>query len=80
MGFFDNAIKWVGHEADNISDDFKYGVNTVGGVVKNTENSFSDIVSMPLIILSVGVAFFLYKSDAGQVADAAKNIAPLAMG
>lgn len=69
----EGGFKWVGNEVNDVVDDatgaVKYGVNTGKEVIEHTENSFSGIISMPLLLIAGGVALFLFNSNAGQVPD-----------
>lgn len=77
MGFLDSVEKWGDNILDGVENTFKWGVKQGENTIVKTENTFSGIISTPLLILSVGVALFLWNSNAGQVAEASKNIAPL---
>jgi hypothetical protein len=89
MGFFDNVwddikdgASKVEHFGENVvdkaSDTFKWGVKQGENVIDKTEGNFTSIISLPLLLIAGGVAFFLYNSNAGQVAEVAKTVAPVA--
>lgn len=69
--------KWLGDVADDVGDGVKFIVGSGKDIVEHTEDTFSSIVSLPLLILGVGVAVFLMRSNAGQVAEASGNIAKI---
>lgn len=86
MGLWDK-IKSAGNSLEKWGDNLisggentvKWGVDQGKDVIEHSEDSFTNVISTPLLILAVGVAFFLYNSNAGQVAEASKNIGPLMM-
>lgn len=80
MGFLDNAEKWFSNREKDVENTFKWGVNTGVGVITHTEDSVTGIISTPLLILSIGVAFLLYRSNLGQVAEISKNVGPMVAG
>lgn len=56
----EGGFKWVGNEISG-------GVNAGKEVIEHTEDAFSGIVSLPLILIAGGIALFLFNSNAGQV-------------
>lgn len=79
MGFLDSAEKFLGEAVSDIGGGLKWGVKNAEGFAEKTEGGFTSFLSGPLIIISVGLAYMLYNSNVGQVADATKNVAPLMM-
>lgn len=77
MGFLDNAEKWFGDREKDLEGTFKWGVGQGVSVIKNTEDSVTSVISTPLLVLSVGVAFLLYRSNLGQVAEVTRNVGPM---
>ena len=75
-GFGSSVEKWGGDVVDNAEGAAKWGVEQGEGVITRTEDTFSSIISTPLLLIAGGIALFLWNSDAGQVANATKNIAP----
>ena len=71
--------KWGDALANGAVNTAKWGIGEGVGLVQHTEDSFTSIISIPLILIAGGIALFLWNSDAGQVAEATKNIAPLAL-
>jgi hypothetical protein len=79
MGFFDNIEKFLEGGVDKIEGGIKYGIDSGKDVIENTEDTFSSIVSLPLILLAGGVAFFLYNSNLGQTQELQKSVGPAMM-
>jgi hypothetical protein len=79
MGFLNNVGKWFEDREQDVENTFKWGVGQGVSVIKNTEDSVSDIITLPLILIGAGVMFFLWNSNLGQTAELQKS-APLLMG
>lgn len=80
MGFLDNTEKWFSDREKDVENTFKWGVNKGVGVITHTEDSVTSIISTPLLIISIGIAAILWKSNLGQVADITKNVGPVVAG
>lgn len=79
MGFLSSVEKWGDDALTGVENTFKWGVTQGENIVTHTEDSFTSIISTPLMLIAGGIALFLWNSNAGQVAEATKNVAPLMM-
>lgn len=77
--FGSSVEKWGDDVFTGAENTFKWGVKQGENVVVHTEDTFSGIISTPLLLIAGGIALFLWNSNAGQVAESTRNLAPLAM-
>lgn len=75
--FGSSVEKWGASVADNVEGSVKWGVGQGTNIIEHTEDTFSSIISTPLLLIAGGIALFLWNSDAGQVAQVTKNVAPV---
>lgn len=86
MGIWDD-IKAFGSSVEKWGDDVitggentvKWGVSQGVDLVKHTEDSFSSIISTPLLLIAGGVALFLWNSNLGQTQELQKSVGPALM-
>jgi hypothetical protein len=79
MGFWDTLEKWGDDVISGGENTFKWGVGQGVDVIKHTEDSFSSIISTPLLLIAGGVALFLWNSNLGQTQELQKSIGPALM-
>lgn len=86
MGFWDDiksfgssVEKWGDNIVSGAENTFKWGVNEGVDVVKHTEDSFSSIISTPLLLIAGGIALFLWNSNLGQTQELQKSVGPALM-
>lgn len=77
MGFLDDLEKIGGGIANDIGGAGKWLISSGENFAEKTESGLTGFLETPLIILAVGVAFLMYNSNLGQVAEVTKNAAPL---
>lgn len=77
--FGSSVEKWGDNIAEGAENSIKWGVKQGENVVLHTEDTVSGIISTPLLIIAGGIALFLWNSNAGQVAETTRNLAPLTM-
>lgn len=79
MGFFSDVEKWGESVVSGVENTFKWGVRQGVDVVKHTEDTFSGIISTPLLLIAGGVALFLWNSNLGQTQELQKSVGPALM-
>ena len=52
MGFLNNVGKWFEDREQDVENTFKWGVGQGVDVIKNTEDSVTNIISFPLILIA----------------------------
>lgn len=80
MGIWDD-IKSFGSSVEKWGDDIltggentvKWTVTQGENVVQHTEDSFSSIISTPLLLIAGGIALFLWNSNLGQTQELQKS-------
>ena len=80
MGFLNNVGKWFEDREQDVENTFKWGVGQGVDVIKNTEDSVTNIISFPLILIAGGVLLFLWNSNLGQTKELQKSIGPMVLG
>lgn len=76
MGIWDNIEKWGGDLVSDVDNTFKWSVKQGENVIIHTEDSFSSIISLPLLLISGGIALFLWNSNLGQTQELQKSVGP----
>lgn len=72
--------KWGDHIIQGGENTVKWGVGQGVDVVKHTEDSFSSIVSTPLLLIAAGAMLFLWNSNLGQTQELQKSVGPALLG
>lgn len=79
MGFIGSIENFFKGGIKDVESGFKYGIDTGKDVVEHTEDSFTSVVSMPLLLIAGGFALFMWNSNLGQTQELQKSIGPALM-